>query len=218
MSAPSRVFMKLGAGLLVFGLAAPASAQLAATARGGPIALRVGDAALAVSVDADTVRGDGFALRRDGARLTGTVRGGNLDLRWRRGLVTGRVGVEDVHLELSRMASEQGLQVDGELASWGTALVLSPLGITGSVGGCDYSMTVAGGQYTGWRTCQESNGGEPLDVTLSLPEQVQDLDDAEQAVLVALVLSEKGIAPTPPRATPGPGRTLEGPGAPAPGR
>jgi len=214
MSAPSRVFTKLSAILLAAGLASPASAQLAATARGGPIQLRVGDASLAVSVDADAVRGGGFALRRTGSRLTGTVRGGNLDVGWRRGRVTGRVGVEDVRLTLSRIASEQGLRLDGALASWDTSLILSPLGITGSVGGCDYSMTVAGGQYTGWRTCQEDNGGEPIAVTLGLPEQLQDLDDAEQATLVALLLSEKGIAPTPPHATPGPGRTVEGPGSP----
>lgn|GEM_PF-2485282 len=211
-SGPRGALGTLSAVLLSLGLATPASAQLAVSERGGPIRLQVGDQSLTVSLSRDTVRGGGFALRRTPTSLKGQLRGGDVDLRWRTGPIVGRVGVEDSRLELSRMSSEPGLRVDGELANWPTSLVLSPLGISGDVGGCSYSMTVAGGRYTGWRTCQPDADGEPTSVSLSLPETIHVLGDTEQAALLSLLLSAQGLPPAPAREATDSGRTLEGPG------
>ncbi|NTX06374.1 MULTISPECIES: hypothetical protein [Myxococcus] len=211
-SGPRGALGRLSAVLLSLGLAAPASAQLAVSERGGPIRFQVGEESLTVSLSRDVVRGGGFDLRRTGSSLKGRLRGGDVDLRWPQGPIVGRVGVEDSRLELSRMASEQGLRVDGELAHWPTSLVISPVGISGDVGGCSYTLTVAGGHYTGWRTCQPDVDGEPTSVSLSLPKTMEVLGEKEQAALLSLLLSAQGLPPAPPREASDSGRTLEGPG------
>ncbi|WP_194869578.1 hypothetical protein [Myxococcus sp. AB025B] len=212
-SGPRRALGRFGAVLLSLGVAAPASAQLATSQRSGPLRLQVGDQSLAISLGKERLSGGGFDLRRTGVSFRGQLRGGDVELGWRRGPIVGRVGVEDTRLELSRFSSEQGMRVDGELSNWPTSLVFSPVGISGDVGGCSYSLTVAGGRYTGWRTCQPDLEGEPTAVTLSLPETVLALDTAEQAALLSLLLSAKGLPPAPPRQAPAnTGRTLEGPG------
>ncbi|WP_342378592.1 hypothetical protein NVS55_04300 [Myxococcus stipitatus] len=203
---------RLSVVVLSLGVSAPASAQVASPERTGDIRLRVGDRFLAVTLEEDRLRGGGFDLRSTRTSIEGRLHGEDVDLRWRGAGVDGRVGSADTRLELSRYSAQQGFRVDGELAGWPAALVVSPVGLSGDVGGCSYSLTVAGGNYTGWRTCQPNPDSEPISVALGLPENFRALGETQQAVLLSLLLSEAGLPPAPPRDASDSGRTLEGPG------
>lgn len=206
-----RALGRLSAVVLSLGVAAPVSAQVAVPERAGAIRLRVGNQFLAVTLDGDRLLGDGFDLRSTQTSIEGRMHGDEVDLQWHGAGVDGRVGPADTRLVLSRFSAQQGFRVDGELAGWPAALVVSPVGLSGDVGGCSYSLTVAGGNYTGWRTCQPNPNGEPISVALGLPENFRALSKTQQAVLLSLLLSEAGMPPAPPRHAPDNGRTLEGP-------
>ncbi|WXH28798.1 hypothetical protein WA016_02744 [Myxococcus stipitatus] len=197
--------------VVALGVAAPLSAQVAVPERAGAIRLRVGNQFLAVTLDGDRLHGDGFDLRSTQTSIQGRMHGDDVDLQWHGAGVDGRVGPADTRLVLSRFSAQQGFRVDGELAGWPAALVVSPVGLSGDVGGCSYSLTVAGGNYTGWRTCQPNPNGEPISVALGLPENFLALSKTQQAVLLSLLLSEAGMPPAPPRHAPDTGRTIEGP-------
>jgi hypothetical protein len=92
------------------------------------------------------------------------------------------------------------------------------MAIKGSVGGCSYSLPLAGIGYSGWRTCGEATRGPPVAVMLRLPDElVQGIPEgeqpllsiAEEGALLALLLSEEALSPASPTAGT-PGRTEQG--------
>lgn len=73
--------------------------------------------------------------------------------------------------------------------------VIAPFAIAGAMGGCNYTLSVTGEGYSGWRTCQPGTTLQPGPVSLSLPEEVLRLGQGERATLLALLLSETMLPP-----------------------
>ncbi|WP_043709316.1 hypothetical protein [Corallococcus macrosporus] len=172
-------------------LAPAAQAQVSVTGRGGPIRLEAGEQSVALSLDGDTLRGPGIELRQRGAAWVGQVRGSDVDVGWSSGGLRGRVGDGTVALQVLERTPEPGLRLEGDFASHPSSLIVAPFAIAGAVGGCDYTLSVTGGRYAGWRTCQPGTTLQPGPVSLTLPEEVLALDTGEKAALLALLLSEE---------------------------
>ena len=112
------------------------------------------------------------------------------------GPVLGRVGDAPVRLSVDARTAEPGVLAEGIFAGLAASLTVSPLGISGHVGRCDYSLPQAGSRYEGWRTCGETRAERrPERVTLTLPEEALSLGDTEEAALLALLLSDVTVPP-----------------------
>ncbi len=166
-------------------------AQVSVAGKGGPIRLEAAGQSVALSLDGDTVRGPGVELRRRGDAWVGQMRGSDVDVGWDSGSLLGRVGEGTVALQVLERTPEPGLRLEGNFASQPSSLVVAPFAIAGSLGGCDYTLSVTAGRYAGWRTCQPGTHLAPGPVSLTLPEDVLALDTGEKAALLALVLSER---------------------------
>lgn len=186
-------------GLLSLLLALPAAAQLSVS-QVPALRLQAGERTLEVELAEEAFRGQGLLLSRQPQSLRGRLQALSVDIGWSRGLLTGRVGEQPVRARVERLTSGAGLQLTGTFAGRGGSLVLQPTGLRGEVGGCGYVLTLAGSRYEGWRTC-EFNRGNPVPTTLELPQAFASLAPAEQAVLLALVLSAEAL---PPPASPAP--------------
>lgn len=177
-------------------LALPAAAQL--SVRATPVLrLQVGEQALEVRVEEQALLGEPLLLWRQPASLRGRLHALSVDVGWSRGLLTGRVGSQPVRLRVERLTAGAGLQLEGTFAGRSGQLVLQPTGLRGEVGGCGYVLTLAGNHYAGWRTC-DFNRGTPVPTTLELPQAFASLAPAEQAALLALVLSAEALPPPAP--------------------
>ena len=177
----------VGAVWLAF--APAAQAQVSVAGRGGPLLLDAGAQSMALSLDGGALRGPGVELRRQGAAWVGQVWGRAVDVGWEGGRLLGRVGDAPVSLEVLKRTPEPGLRLEGNFAGQPSSLIVAPFGIEGAVGGCDYTLSVTGGRYSGWRTCQPGTHLQPGAVSLSLPEDVLALEPGGLAALLSLVLS-----------------------------
>ncbi|WP_426756883.1 hypothetical protein [Myxococcus sp. Y35] len=181
-------------GAMWLSLAPVAEAQVAVSGRGGPIRFEAGEQAVELSLDGGTVRGPGVELRQRGAAWVGQVRGRTVDVGWERGgSLLGRVGDGAVSLQVLERTPEPGLKLQGNFDGQPSDLIVAPFAIAGAMGGCDYTLSVTAGRYSGWRTCQRGTTLQPGPVALSLPEEVLALDTGEKAALLALLLSEEMV-------------------------
>ena len=203
--APLALVLLLGIGPLV-------AAEVTVSVR-KPLLLQVGERSLEVRVGPEHISGGGLELRRTGKGLSGTLRGHPVELEWNEdGAITGRVADASVKLVALPRPSQPGLYMEGWFGGDTAELTLTPMGISGAVGGCGYSMPMAGNRYSGWRTC-DATRGPPVPVMLRIPEDLVPLGIAEEGALLALLLSDEALPPvSPPEETPGQG----GPGAPSP--
>ncbi|AKQ69273.1 hypothetical protein A176_006185 [Myxococcus hansupus] len=166
-------------------------AQVSVAGKGGPIRLEAGEQSVELSLDGSTVRGPGIELHQRGAAWVGHVRDSDVDVGWDGGSLLGRVGEGTVALQVLPRTPEPGLRLEGNFASQPSSLIVAPFAIAGTMGGCDYTLSVTAGRYAGWRTCQPGTTLQPGPVSLTLPEEVLALDTGEKAALLALVLSER---------------------------
>lgn len=198
--------------VLALGLGAGAAAEVSVSERQS-LLLQAGEHRLQVHVGSERISGGGLQLRRSPQRLRGTLDGRPVDLRWdEAGNITGQVADATVKLTATPLSPQAGLSVDGWFGGDTAGLRLTPTGISGAVGTCNYSLPLAGSGYAGWRTC-DATRGPPVPVTLRLPEAMVPLASAEEGALLALVLSAEALPPTPSAAgTPGQG----GSGTPSP--
>lgn len=202
----------LALAVVVGGLGLPAAAQVTASVR-EPLLLQVGERRLQLRVGSESISGGGLELRRVPEGLRGTFQGQPVDLTWNgEGDITGRAAGASVELTALSRAPQPGLSLRGWFGADTAELTLTPTGISGSVGGCSYSLPMAGNRYSGWRTC-DATRGPPVPVTLRIPEDSVALGAAEEGALLALLLSDKALPPaSSARETPGVG----GSGTPSP--
>ncbi|WNG42732.1 hypothetical protein F0U60_00440 [Archangium minus] len=200
------------AAVLVLGIGSLVAAQVTVSAR-EPLLLQVGERSLEIRVESESISGADLQLRRVGNGLSGTLRGQPVELKWSEdGDITGRAAGESVDLTAVARAPQPGVTVQGWFGGDTAELTLTPTGISGSVGGCSYSLPMAGNRYSGWRTCDVTRG-PPTSVTLRIPEELMSLAAAEEGALLALLLSAEALSPAPSTGeTPGGG----GAGTPSP--
>jgi hypothetical protein len=198
--------------VLVLGIGVLAAAEVTVSER-ELLLLQVGERRLEVRIGPQRITGEGLQLRRSQRGLSGTLKGQPVELRWdEAGLLTGRAAGNAVKLQVSARSAQPGLRMEGWFGEDTAELTLTPTGITGSVGGCGYSLSLAGNRYSGWRTCDVTRG-PPVSVTLRIPETAVPLGHAEEGALLALLLSDEALSPASPAAeTPGVG----GAGTPSP--
>jgi len=204
--------------VLMLGMGATAAAEVTVSEK-APLLLRVGEREMRIRILPQSISGGGLQLRRTPLTLSGTLHGQPVELAWNEdGEITGRVAGEPVKLQALSLATQSGMSVAGWFGEDPAELALTPMVITGSVGGCGYSLPLAGVGYSGWRTCGEATRGPPVPVMLRLPEElVQGIPEgeqpllsvAEEGALLALLLSEEALSPASPAAET-PGRTEQG--------
>jgi len=202
----------------MLGMGAPAAAEVTVSEK-APLLLRVGERELRIRILPQSISGGGLQLRRTPLTLSGTLHGQPVEFAWNEnGEITGRVAGEPVKLVALSLATQSGMSVTGWFGEDPAELSLTPMAIKGSMGGCSYSLPLAGIGYSGWRTCGEATRGPPVAVTLRLPEElVQGIPEgeqpllsiAEEGALLALLLSEEALSPASPAAGT-PGRTEQG--------
>ncbi len=209
---PRRGLLALLAVVVLLGLGPPAAAQVTVSVR-EPLLLQVGERRLQIRVGSQSISGSGLELRRVPEGLRGTFKGQPVDLKWNGdGDITGRAAGASVELTAVSRAPQPGLTLRGWFGADTAELTLTPTAISGSVGGCSYSLPMAGTHYSGWRTCDVTRG-PPVPVTLRIPEDAVPLGLAEEGALLALLLSDEALPPAPsPGETPGVG----GSGTPSP--
>ncbi len=209
---PRRGLLAPLAVVLMLGLGPPAAAQVTTSVR-EPLLLQVGERRFQLQVGARSISGDGLELRRVQGGLRGTLRGQPVELKWSEdGAITGRAAGASVQLDATSRAPQPGLVMRGWFGADPAELTLTPTVIAGSVGGCDYSLPLAGNRYTGWRTCDVTRG-PPTPVTLRIPDDIVPLGLAEEGALLVLLLSDETLpAARSPGETPGVG----GSGTPSP--
>ena len=208
--------------VLMLGMGATAAAEVTVSEK-APLLLQVGERELRVRILPQSISGGGLQLRRTPLTLSGTLHGQPVEFAWNEaGEITGRVAGEPVKLQALSLATQSGMSVAGWFGEDPAELALTPMAITGSVGGCGYSLPLGGSGYSGWRTCGEATRGPPVPVSLRLPEELVQgvpegeqplLSIAEEGALLALLLSEEALSPASPAAET-PGRTE--PGTPSP--
>jgi hypothetical protein len=182
--------------VLMLGMGASAAAEVTLSDR-APLLLRVGERELRVRILPQGLSGGGLQLRRTPQGLTGTLHGQPVELAWNEaGEISGRVAGESVKLLALSLATQSGMSVAGWYGEDPAELSLTPMAITGSVGGCSYSLPRAGTGYSGWRTC-DATRGPPVAVALRLPEELtRGVPEGEQPLLT---IAEE----TPGRTEPG---------------
>lgn len=198
--------------VLVLGIGLFAVAEVTVSAR-EPLLLQVGEQDLQVRVGPESISGGGLQLRRAPGGLKGTLRGLPVDLRWNdAGNISGQAAGVAVDLVARPRSGQTGLDLTGRFGEDPSRLMLSPTFISGSVGGCSYSLAMAGNRYSGWRTCGATQG-PPAPVTLRIPDEMVPLARAEEGALLSLLLSAETLPPAPSTGeTPGQG----GAGTPSP--
>ncbi|RJS24051.1 hypothetical protein DRW03_10605 [Corallococcus sp. H22C18031201] len=185
------------AALLVLGLTPAARAQVSVTP-GLVVRLQVGDQSTELQLSRDAIQGRDLWLRRTEAGLVGRLHGKRVNVGWGDGPVEGHVGEAPVRLTVQPRSAHPGVTLEGAFAGWETSFGVSPVGISGAVGGCNYSLPHAANRYEGWRTCQASNLGRgPVPVRLELPVGQLALGETETAVLLSLLLSDVTLPPPP---------------------
>lgn len=202
----------LALALVVWGLGPPALAQVTVSVR-EPLLLQVGERRLQLRVGSESISGGGLELRRVPEGLRGTFKGQPVDLKWNGdGDITGRAAGASVALTALSRAPQPGLSLRGWFGADTAELTLTPTGISGSVGGCSYSLPMAGNRYSGWRTC-DATRGPPVPVTLRIPEDAVPLGAAEEGALLVLLLSDEAL---PPASSAGEMPGVGGSGTPSP--
>ncbi|MBJ6761612.1 hypothetical protein JGU66_12625 [Myxococcaceae bacterium JPH2] len=185
------------AALLVLGLAPAARAQVSVSP-GLVLRLEVGDQSTELRLTRDAIQGRDLSLRRTEAGLVGSLHGKRVNVGWGDGPVEGHVGEAPVRLTVQPRSAHPGVTLEGAFAGWQTSIGVSPVGISGGVGGCNYSLPHAANRYEGWRTCEASSLGRgPVPVRLQLPSGQLALGETETAVLLALLLSDVTLPPQP---------------------
>ncbi|WP_375769373.1 hypothetical protein NR798_00405 [Archangium gephyra] len=209
---PRRGVLAALAVVLMLGLGPPAAAQVTVSVRES-LLLQVGERRLQLRVGAESISGGGLHLRRVKEGLRGTLHGRPVDLKWNGdGAITGRAAGASVELTALSRAPQPGLSLHGWFGADPAELTLTPTGISGSVGGCAYSLPMAGNHYSGWRTCDVTRG-PPVPVTLRIPEDAVPLGAAEEGALLALLLSDEAL---PPASSAGETPGVGGSGTPSP--
>lgn len=209
---PRRGLLALLAVVVLLGLGPPAAAQVTVSVR-EPLLLQVGERRLQLRVGSESISGSGLQLRRLPEGLRGTFNGQPVDLKWNGdGDITGRAAGAPVELTAVSRAPQPGLVLRGWFGADTAELTLTPTGISGSVGGCSYSLPMAGIHYSGWRTCDVTRG-PPVPVTLRIPEDAVPLGLAEEGALLALLLSDEAL---PPASSTGETPGVGGSGTPSP--
>ena len=209
---PRRGLLALLAVGVLLGLGPPAAAQVTVSVR-EPLLLQVGERRLQLRVGSTSISGSGLQLRRVPEGLRGTFNGQPVDLKWNGdGDITGRAAGASVELTAVSRAPQPGLVLRGWFGADTAELTLTPTGISGSVGGCSYSLPMAGIHYSGWRTCDVTRG-PPVPVTLRIPEDAVPLGAAEEGALLALLLSDEAL---PPASSAGETPGVGGSGTPSP--
>lgn len=198
--------------VLVLGMGPLAAAEVTVSVR-EPLLLQVGEHRLELRIEPDSIFGPDLRLRRGDDGLHGTLNGQPVDLMWNQaGNITGRAAGQAVQLTTAPLAAQAGLRLSGWFGGDTAELTLTPTAISGSVGGCGYSLSLAANRYSGWRTCDVTRG-PPVPVTLRIPENIVPLGSAEEGALLSLLLSAEALPPAPsPGGTPGVG----GAGTPSP--
>jgi hypothetical protein len=198
--------------VLVLGMGPLAAAEVTVSVR-EPLLLQVGERQLELRIEPESVFGPDLQLRRVENGLSGTLKGEPVELRWdETGDITGRAVGQSVDLTAVPLTPQPGLRMQGWFGGDTAELTLTPTAITGSVGGCGYSLSLAANRYSGWRTC-DATRGPPVAVTLRIPENIVPLGAAEEGALLALLLSAETLPPaSSPGGTPGGG----GAGTPSP--
>ncbi|WP_052518684.1 hypothetical protein [Archangium violaceum] len=184
------------AAVLVLCLGPSATAQVTVSAQ-EPLLLQVGERRFQLQVGPQSISGGGLELHRAQGGLRGTLKGQPVELKWRGdGSISGQVAGASVQLDAVRRTPQPGLVLRGWFGADPAELTLTPTGISGSMGGCAYSLPLAGNRYTGWRTC-DATRGPPAPVTLRIPENIVPLGLAEEGALLALLLSDEALPPAP---------------------
>ncbi|QRN97408.1 hypothetical protein JRI60_52180 [Archangium violaceum] len=198
--------------VLALGLGSSAAAEVTVSGR-ALLLLAVGERRLQVRVESKRISGGGLELRRTGNGLRGTLRNLPVELTWDEdGNITGRAAGASVELVALPRSPQPGMELRGWFGADTAELSLTPTGIAGSVGGCGYSLPLAGNHYSGWRTCDETRG-PPVPVTLRIPSNVIPLAQIEEGALLALLLSDEAL---PPASSAGESPGQGGAGAPSP--
>lgn len=198
--------------VVVVGLGPPAAAEVTVSVRES-LLLQVGERRLQVRIGPESISGGDLELRRVPEGLRGTFKGQPVDLTWNEdGDITGRAAGASVELTALARAPQPGLYLRGWFGANPAELTLTPMGISGSVGGCGYSLPMAGNRYSGWRTCGVTRG-PPVPVTLRIPEDAVPLGLAEEGALLALLLSDEAL---PPASSAGETPGVGGSGTPSP--
>ncbi|PTL77065.1 hypothetical protein [Vitiosangium sp. GDMCC 1.1324] len=197
--------------VLVLGIVPLAAAEVSVSP-GESLLLQVGERSLEVQVGSEFISGSDIYLFRTDDGLSGLLHGQPVKLTWnRQGNISGQVVGRSVTLSATRL-TQPGLTVRGWFGADTAELALTPTAISGSVEDCGYSLSMAAGQYSGWRTCAP-NRGPPVRVTLRIPESFVSLGTTQEGALLTLLLSDEGLPPaSPPAETPGVG----GAGTPSP--
>ncbi|WPB77164.1 hypothetical protein KYC5002_50325 [Archangium violaceum] len=209
---PRRGLLAPLAVVLVLCLGPLAAAEVTVSVR-EPLQLQVGERRLQLQVGSQSISGGALELHRVQGGLRGTLKGQPVELKWREdGSISGQVAGAAVQLDAVRRSPQPGLVLRGWFGPDPAELSLTPTGISGSMGGCDYSLPLAGNRYAGWRTCDVTRG-PPAPVTLRIPEDIVPLGLSEEGALLALLLSDEALPPAPSTGeTPGVG----GAGTPSP--
>ncbi len=198
--------------VLALGIGSPTAAQVTVSGKAS-LLLEVGERRLQVRVDSKRISGSGLELRRTRNGLRGSLRGLPVELRWdEEGNITGRAAGASVELVAVPLTPQPGVTLRGWFGADTAELSLTPTGIVGSMGACGYSLPMAGDQYSGWRTCDETRG-PPVPVTLRIPRNVVPLAPFEEGALLALLLSDEAL---PPASSAGGSPGVGGAGAPSP--
>lgn len=120
-----------------------------------------------------------------GARtLRGKAHGLPVQLSWRGRRLLGQVDGWQVRLEVRDV--QDGIVLDGLFAGKRADLLLRPTELSGRIGGCGYSLALAGDRYSGWRACEGQT--VPQRVELTLPASMEELEEPARAAVIAVAL------------------------------
>lgn len=198
--------------VLVLGMGPLAAAEVTVSVR-EPLLLQVGERRLELRIEPESIFGPELQLSREDQGLSGSLNGQPVELKWdEAGNITGRAAGQSVELTAAPLTPQPGLRMRGWFGGDTAELTLTPTAISGSVGGCGYSLSLAANRYSGWRTC-DTTRGPPVPVMLRIPENIVPLGLAEEGALLTLLLSAEAL---PPASSPGGAPGVGGAGTPSP--
>lgn len=136
--------------------------------------------------------GPDVAVRRTQDELRGRLYDETIVLDWSDGQIRGQVGAEPTLLRW-RPEPPAGVFVEGSYQGLPTRLVVTDSGIRGTIGECNYWMSLAWADtqhltYRGTRDC----GGPAAEATVVLPRELRDWPYGERAAWLSLVLGSPG--------------------------
>jgi hypothetical protein len=145
----------------------------------------VGDEELVVSMVGDRLTGPNVELQWFGARLVGTYRNHDVNLRVIGDRVRGNIGEIPVNAWITR--GDRNFRIRGGEGEEPIDLYADPRRVTGELGGCRFTLKMTGEKYEGRRVCEPAPW--PSAMSVELPAALADQLPGRQVAVLAVLLT-----------------------------